>query len=189
MNAFGKRAGLALVMLVGLSVLVPTPAVARVRPVVAVDVVDARGRVIGRAFEVGFTSAMVILSIDDHIVFLNFRESFDPAGKQPTLAGGSPEAEGTVYFLTGNCSGQAYAYIKTVPSRAEVQVIAGGNHTLYIGQLTLGVPPEFMSPGSQLEAGGVCDTAHVEDAPMIAVNPLRDLAPLWQPPFKIRFRK
>jgi hypothetical protein len=87
-----------------------------------------------------------------------------------------------VFFASTDCTGQAYAPNHGPDQFLEPQAIAGPQQTFYAGPRPALNPPAFaynshLTGSCSTESGGL-----VAAAP---VDPVRDLAPVWQPPFSL----
>lgn len=167
-----------LVVLALLAGSVPHRAAADVHPV-DFTLVDAHGTVIGPAVVRRQNEVEVSLVVDGHATVLLFDlDRFRPIN----------EPFGGVYYFSADCTGQAYTDIGAV-GFLETQAVSGTNLTFFApmaGGSPINPPLTFNSTLRWGAEGCVPEATTIDvGGSFFPIEPVRDLAPLWQPPFRL----
>lgn len=151
-------------------------AFAQIEPATA-ELFDSKGTLIGPVLD--FNSrpeANVALLIDGHSAILRFT---------PTTINSLPPLGGDgVVFASSDCTGQAYSAVFVAGELVEARAIGGPNYTFFAGGQ--GPVVQNLPFLSRLHPGEACSPPEAGLLlSAVAVSPVRDLIPYWQPPFRI----
>lgn len=152
-------------------------ALGQIQPATA-ELIDAKGTVIGPVLDYNGSGGgvRVPLLIDGHTTIL----LFFPGTVGTVVAGGGM---GGVFFASADCTGQGFAPNLGPDDFLEPQAIGGPRNTFFAGPASPTAPGAFTF-NSVLLPGQACSAAS-GTFNALPVNPVRDLTPPWQPPFRL----
>ena len=144
------------------------------------EIVDSNGRVVGPLIEAGSEYSVVGIDFSGHsILALVGRNDFGGA----MFLGGPSVTTGSVYFVSADCSGQAYIGWVPHPTTMEPQAIVGPSAVLYLATSTTA---QGLAPSSVLRPAQQCTQTSEAVTSAIPATAVTSLMPPYVPPFTIR---